>query len=120
MTYIKPTSNNSPFATSTVFTQTGASSYNQSWVTVSGNTATISGIGLSTTAGQLLSSGLNRYYYANHNSFPLSGQLYYTAGQCLINSSDEAICVDSSFTLVNTGSGMDTAVSRTNIIRLDF
>ena len=115
MTFIKPTSNYSPFSTSTAFSSTGATAYNQAWISVSGVTATIGGKGLSTTAGQ--ASGLSRYYYNNHNDYALSGMLYYTSGQCLCNSSDEAICVDNSFQLLNVGT-MDTTVSRSNIIKL--
>lgn len=116
MTFIKPTSNYNPFATSTAFGATGATAYNQAWISVSGAVATINGKAISTTAGQ--NSGLSRYYYNNHNDYALSGMLYYTVGQCLCNSSDEAICVDNSFQLLNVGT-MDTTVSRSNIIKLE-
>ena len=56
MTFIKPTSNYNPFATSTAFGATGATAYNQAWISVSGAVATINGKAISTTAGQ--NSGL--------------------------------------------------------------
>ena len=120
MTFIKPTSNYNPFATSTAFGATGATAYNQAWVSVSGAVATINGKAISTTAGQSLPGGgsLARYYYNNHNDYALSGMIYYQGNQSTANSSDEAICVDNSFELLNVVS-MDSTVSRTNIIKLE-
>ena len=124
MSFIQPTSNHSPFASSTAWANiAGASAYNQNWISVftdgqNNTTATLdSGEAISMTSGQNTSS-LSRYYYNNHNDYALSGHLYYTAGQSLSESSDEIICVDNAFKILNADQ-MDSSVSRTHIIKVE-
>lgn len=128
MSYIQPTDNHSPFASSTAWAYVqGASAYNQTWITVTHNastnatTATISGQGISTTAGQKLNQGLSQFYYANHSDYALAGQAYFTSGQAYSASSDEAICVDNSFKILDVGyaGNFDPDVSRTHIIKVE-
>ena len=118
MSFIQPTSNYSPFATSTVMGSLGATAYNQAWISVNNLTATISGEAISTTAGQS-TSGSRRYYYVNHSNRVLAGHLYYTSFQVITESSDECICVDSSFQLNTNGVSFDQTVSRTHIIKVE-
>jgi|TARA_R100000482_G_C5058263_1_gene115876 hypothetical protein len=118
MTFIKPTSNYSPFATSTAMASQGATAYNQAWVSVTSAVATISGEAISTTAGQS-TSNTRQYYYDNHSDRVLAGHLYYTSFQTITESSDECLCVDSSFELIRNGANLDTSVSRTNIIKVE-
>jgi hypothetical protein len=118
MTFIKPTLNHSPFATSTAMSSQGATSYNQTWVSVTSAVATISGEAISTTAGQS-TSNTRQYYYDNHSDRVLAGHLYWTDFQVITESSDECICVDNSFELIRNGANLDTDVSRTNIIKVE-
>jgi len=125
MSFIKPTSNSSPFASSTAWANiAGASSYNQNWISVfttpqNNTTATINkGQAISMTSGQN-TTNVSRYYYDNHNDYALSGHLYYTSGQSLSESSDEIICVDNAF-LIYGADQMDSTVSRTHIIRIEL
>lgn len=124
MSFIKPTTNSSPFATSTAWANiAGASAYNQSWISVfttpqNNTTATLdSGEAISMTSGQN-TTNVSRYYYDNHNDYALSGHLYYTSGQSLSESSDEIICVDNAFTIYGADQ-MDSTVSRTHIIKVE-
>lgn len=128
MSFIRPTSNHSPFASSTAWAYVqGASAYNQTWVSVSHNasnnatTASISGEGISMTATQKLSQGLSRFYYDNHTDYALAGQAYFTSGQAYSCSSDESICVDNAFKILDDGyaGDLDPDVSRTHIIKVE-
>ena len=119
MTFIKPTSNYRPFSTSTTMTASGATAYDQAWITVSSHTATFSGQAFSTTAAQSVTR-TRVFSYLNHTDRVLSGHLYRTSGQTITESSDECICVDNSLKLVLNTASLDTAVSRTNIVRLEL
>jgi hypothetical protein len=120
MSYTRPTGGtNSPFATSTTYTTTGASAYSQTWVSTSfssGWIASISGRGIATNAAQ---GNLQRYYWNSANNFPQSGQAYYTFYQSFVASSDECIDVGNSFQL-SVDASLDSATGRTNIMRVSF
>lgn len=119
MSFIQPTSDASPFATSTSYTSTGANTYSQNWISTSfsaGWTASISGRAIATNAAQ---GNLQRYYWDIATNYPQSGQTYYTFFQAYASSSDECIAVGNTFKLV-TNASLDTATGRTNIIRVGF
>ena len=119
MTFIKPTSNYRPFSTSTTMTASGATAFDQAWVSVSSHTATFTGEAFSSTAGQSVTK-TRRYYYQNNTDRILSGHLYRTAFQTITESSDECICVDNSLKLILNTASLDTGVTRTNIVRLEL
>jgi hypothetical protein len=124
---VRPNTSSSPFATSTAWAYVqGASAYNQSWISVvtdpqNNTTASISGQAISMTTAQKLNQGVSQFYYLNHSDYALAGQAYYTSGQAYSASSDEAICVDNSFKILDVGyaGSFDPDVSRTHIIKVE-
>ena len=72
MTFIKPASNHSPFATSTVMQSQGPTSWSQTWISVNNYTSTIQGTAFASTAAQSTSNS-RKYYYTNHDKRILSG-----------------------------------------------
>lgn len=120
MSYTQSTGGmSSPFATSTTYTVTGASTYSQNWISTSyslGWIATISGTAIGVNACQ---GDLARYYWNSANNFPQSGHSFYTTFQAYVAGCDECIDAGSTFKLANV-SGLDTTTGRTNFLRLGF
>ena len=125
MSYIRPTSSASPFATSTAFNTQGPTAFNQSWMTVTGSAppvASLSGSAVANT-GWSGASNSGRIYFENNDHYEQSAASYYTSFQVYVSSIDELIAGGNSFKHLYDSLSVptaDTANSRTNIIRTGF
>lgn len=121
MSFTKGTTTKSPFATSTAWNIYGATSFSESWVTVTGSTppvATINGKGLAMTG---ISGGYSRLYFENNNYYEQSAAAYYTSNQVYVASIDECIASGNSFKHLGLSFGtVDTDRSRTNIFKIGY
>lgn len=121
MSYIIPTGGNSnPFATSTAFAVNGPTAFSEPWVATSTSsgyrTASLSGQAVGNCALQT-TSGTTRFYFLNHNVYVQSAHAYYTSFQTYVESSDECIATDSSFT-TSIKASIDTTTARVNLIKV--
>ena len=121
MSFTQSTTTKSPFATSTAYNSYGATSFSQTWLTVTGTAppvATMSGQGIAVTG---FSGGYGRVYFTNNNYYEQSAASYYTSNQVYVASIDELIASGNSFSHVGVSSPYaNTTRSRTNIFRLGY
>ena len=121
MSFTQSTDTKSPFATSTAFNIQGATSYNESWITVTGTTPPVASVKGKALAVTGISGGYGRLYFANNNYYEQSAAAFYASNQVYVASIDECIASGDSFSHVLQNFGtVDTSRSRTNIFKIGY